>query len=128
MAPEEFRARLVAVAEALKPLHKELITAVKVEYERAHGPVGGTIALFNLVTQHPFFAWLREMSAYMAELDERLEDVRPVEVEELRRHRGRLEGMLEPEGSFGARYFPLMQAAPEVAIFHVAFKQAIARL
>src|SRR3954470_11650187 len=44
------RARLDELTHALRPLHKMLVEVVQAEYERANGPVGGPVRLFQLLT------------------------------------------------------------------------------
>jgi hypothetical protein len=130
----ERRRRLDALAHALRPLHKLLVDAVQIEYERANGPVGGPLQLFHLLTGDEFFLWLHPLSALMAELDEITEQKEPIDpavpvalrtaFEELVGDRGRVAA----PGSFVARYLDILQAAPEVVMAHARMRRALDRI
>jgi hypothetical protein len=68
------RQRLNDLARALRSLHAGLLESVKADYANLHGPIGGPLKVFQLVTSDPFFAWLRTLSGAMANLDERIDD------------------------------------------------------
>lgn len=69
--PEPLRQRLVEVRRGLMRLHKALIDAERVEWERSRGPVTNTQLLQALI-EEPFFAWLRPFSGLIVEIDEAL--------------------------------------------------------
>ncbi|TSA88067.1 hypothetical protein FNU79_02235 [Deinococcus detaillensis] len=70
MTAEPVRARLEALAAALRHFHSALLEVAKSDYEFLHGPVTSPFTLFNLVTNDPAFQWLRPLSGLMSTLDE----------------------------------------------------------
>ncbi|PTA68786.1 hypothetical protein [Deinococcus arcticus] len=73
MTDAAVRAKLSALAPALRHFHSALLDVAKGEYEFIHGPVGGPFELYSLVMNHPQFQWLRPLSGLMATLDEVLD-------------------------------------------------------
>ena len=69
--PEPLRQRLVEVRRGLMRLHKALIDAERVEWERSRGPVTNAQLLQALI-EDPFFAWLRPFSGLIVKIDEAL--------------------------------------------------------
>jgi hypothetical protein len=123
---EDQRAALEAVAAALRPLHKALVDVTTVAWEREHGRVPGPAALFHLLIQEPFFAWLRPMSGLMAELDELLDEEGPVGAAGMR---ARVEALITENGHhFAARYLEILQQEPDVVMAHAALRRALAQL
>jgi hypothetical protein len=75
-AQQAQRAKLDDLARALRHLHSALLEAVKLDFEKLNGKVGGPFHLFQLVTNDPFFQWLRPLSGLMASLDELIDEKR----------------------------------------------------
>ncbi|MBZ9713425.1 hypothetical protein [Deinococcus multiflagellatus] len=73
MTDAAVRAKLSALAPALRHFHSALLDVAKGEYEFMHGPVKGPFELYSLVMNHPQFQWLRPLSGLMATLDEVLD-------------------------------------------------------
>jgi hypothetical protein len=128
------RARLDELTHALRPLHKMLVEVVQAEYERANGPVGGPVRLFQLLTGDEFFLWLHPMSALMAEIDELSDADEPIGAEAVSAVRTTLEalvgdgGKVPPPGSFVARYLDILQSDPEVVMAHARMRRALDKL
>jgi hypothetical protein len=131
---EEIRKRLDAVSHALRPVHKALMDLTSHDYERRHGPIGGPVRLFQLVTQDPFFNWLHPMSALMAEVDELYDQKEPIDPESVKAVRATLEGLLGHRGqepspdSFVSRYLEILQNEPAVVMAHARVRKALDRL
>jgi len=69
---------------SLLSLHKALILAEQVTYERINGRVESTGQLLQLVLNDPWFTWLHPVSQLVVRIDDLLEDgseLSPVEVE-----------------------------------------------
>lgn len=66
MDPE--RDRLRELSERLLQLHRRLLDLERLAYERRHGVVAPA-DLFRLVLDDPQFAWLRSLSALIAQID-----------------------------------------------------------
>ena len=67
------RRKLRALATALRQFHSALLDKAREDHEFMYGPVGSPYEMFNLVTSHPNFQWLRPLSGLMATLDEVLD-------------------------------------------------------
>jgi len=125
------RKRLDELSHALRPLHKALIDLVQVDYERGHGPVGGQLKLYGLVTTDPFFAWLHPMSALMAEIDETVDQKEPIAREQAAALRAALENLVSDCGrepkpdTFVARYLAVLQDNPEVVMLHARMRKLL---
>ena len=126
------RARLAAVSRLLRDVHGSLVRAVQEAFERLHGRVSGPGALLALVLDDPLFAWLRPMSALIAELDE-LADNREIDVDsaKLAQIRATIERCTSISGEgdeFAESYRVFLQSDPGVVLAHAALKQALAAL
>ncbi|HUP44822.1 MAG TPA: hypothetical protein VM779_04850, partial [Thermoanaerobaculia bacterium] len=64
------REALRQASKALIPLHRALIEATRSDYSFAYGPVDQPTQVFRLVSEHPFFAWLRPVTALIVDIDE----------------------------------------------------------
>ncbi len=81
------REKLDALAQELRQLHTALLDIVKADFEKLNGKTKGPFHMFQLVTQDPFFQWLRPLSGMMATLDESVDEKRlllPDEIQQLR--------------------------------------------
>jgi hypothetical protein len=107
---------------ALLDLHKSLMNAQRVTYERAHGRISTSGEFLGLVLEHPEFAWLRELSALIARLDEWMEEKVDEGEEEFKALVSTLRGLVMPEGRnalFSAAYWKIVNDVPEATIAHV---------
>ena len=96
-----------AIREALRELHQALIGKARADYEREHGPIENAAKLLRLLTDDPFFEWLRPLSRLIVDLDQRQDVPRPA-----------VEALLRPTSAFGQRYTAALQADPHVAGSH----------
>ncbi len=108
----------------LLDLHKSLLDAQRIRYERDHGRISTSGEFLGLVLEHPAFAWLRTLSALIARIDEWIEeqaaqfpseDEMPGMVEALR-------ALVEAGGShevFSKPYWEIVNDVPAVLIEHV---------
>jgi hypothetical protein len=122
-------AKLEALREALLELHKAIVDAQTIAYERGHGRVESRGELLQLVVRDPEFAWIRALSALIAELDEWAESNGESREEEIAAVVRALQTLIQPDGTnaeFTTRYWPLLQAAPEALVAHVRLWRLIA--
>ncbi len=101
------------VSQALRGLHQELVAAAQVDYEKVHGRVAGPGALLQLVLDHPSFAWLRPMSALIAQIDEWLDEAGGAGPEKRSAVRASLARLRADP-----RYLALLQSDPGVVMAH----------
>jgi hypothetical protein len=105
----------------LLDLHKGLLDAQRIRYEREHGRVESSQAYLGLVLEHPSFAWLRSMSALIARLDEWMEEEAGAP-EELASIVSALRSLIQSEGkiaSFSTPYWQIVNDVPAVLVNHV---------
>ncbi len=99
--------------------HKLLLDLERATYEKANGAIGGPGRFLGLVLNDPHFAWLRQISTLVVEIDEALSrrstagqpvaDVLTAQARELMRPR-------EHGNDFQARYYRAVQESPDVVI------------
>ena len=98
----ELRAALRELSKALLPLHRALIEAARDDYAFAYGTSVGPAQLLQLVTDDPFFAWLKPMTSLIVEIDEMVRvDFEPQAARDVA---GRVEQLFD--GAFNERYVP----------------------
>jgi len=102
-------------------LHKALLDAQRVRYERDYGRVDSSGRFLELVLRHPTFEWLRALSALIARLDAAEEETGE-EGEGTLAIEDAMRSLVHPEGrnrTFTAPYWVLVEAVPDVLIAHV---------
>src|SRR5881394_1206041 len=72
------RKHLQALRDALLKLHKALIDSERIGYEQTFGPITSPANFLRLLTQDPWFAWLRPLSGFITSLDETLDAKEPI--------------------------------------------------
>lgn len=125
---EPNRADLRQLASELRKLHKLLIDC----QSRVFGAVGTPFDHLQLVTTHPDFAWLRILSEFMVEIDERLDEEAAPSDEELAAFRNTLEQLIGPapasQPAFREKYLAALHDSPELTIQHGALRLALGKL
>ena len=107
---------------ALLDLHKAILRAQQIRYEREHGRVASRGELLQLVVQHPDFNWIRGLSALIAQLDEWSDAEGGMRADELDAVIRALKTLIQPDGTnaeFTSRYWPLLEMVPEALVAHV---------
>jgi hypothetical protein len=128
--PTDRIARIDQVRHALLDLHKSMIDAQRIVYERQHGRIGTTSEFLGLVLEHPQFEWIRELSALIAQLDEWREDIDQASDHELEDILAMLRSLMQrdgPNAAFTQRYWEMIDATPEVLVSHVKLWRMIER-
>ena len=112
---------------ALLELHKTLLDAQRVRYERENGRVESRGELLELVLQDASFEWLRVLSALIARLDE-LAEVDDKDVSgEMRGVIDKLRTLVRFEGSSGftGPYREIVEAVPDALVAHVQLSRLL---
>ena len=107
---------------SLLDLHKSLMNAQRIRYEREHGRIETSGVFLGLVLEHPSFAWLRQLSALIAQLDEWIEEKAERGDADLESLMLALRSLIAAEGgnpSFTAPYWQIVNDTPEVLVNHV---------
>jgi hypothetical protein len=121
--PEEIRQRLSQVREALLRLHKALLESERTSYEQTFGKVASPYQFLKLVTEDPWFGWLRPVTQLVAAMDETLEAKEPLTVGGVADLVSRARTLLVPtEGGqgFSQHYDEALQRDPDVVFAHAA--------
>lgn len=128
MQDQQHHDLLRQLASELRKTHKLLLQCQSTLF----GAVGTPFDHLQLVTNHPDFAWLRTLSEFMVEIDERLDDDKALEASELSALRASLEGLIGPAPAtsavFREKYLEALHSSPELTIQHGALKLALGKL
>ena len=113
---------------ALLELHKALLDAQRVRYEREHGRVESRGELLDIVLRAPSFEWLRVLSALIARLDELGEEQGKDTAAETRGVVERLQSLVRFEGNpgFTGPYREIVDAVPDALVAHVKLSRLLA--
>jgi hypothetical protein len=125
------REKILAVRSSLLSLHKALILAERVTYERINGRVESTSELLYLVLNDPWFTWLHPLSQLVVHIDELLDDTSGlslVEVEHLLIEARSLTRPSEEGDGFERSYYEALQREPDVIFAHVEVKKLLAKV
>jgi hypothetical protein len=121
---EKTRRQLVSVRTVLLRLHKTLLDFEREGYERDRGTIGNSYQFLQLVMNDPWFAWLRQLSELIVEMDELL-PAKDAPSENtgvaLIRQAGMLLTPAASGSEFQRKYFAAMQQSPEVVLAHSEF-------
>jgi len=121
---QETRAQLANVRTVLLRLHKTLLEFEREAYERAHAKIASSYEFLNLVMNDPWFAWLRQLSELIVEIDELLAAKEPPQESTgaaLIQQARILVTPAESGSEFQRKYFAAMQQSPEVVLAHSEF-------
>jgi hypothetical protein len=123
---------LEKLRHALLELHKTLLDAQRVRYERDNGRVESRGELLDLVLRDASFEWLRVLSALIARLDEVVDADKDGESAdagaELRTLIDRLRTLVRFEGNAGFTdpYREIIEAVPDALVAHVKLSRLLA--
>jgi len=123
---------LSQLRHTLLRLHKELLDSERSIYERDVAKIDSPGQFLNLLLGDPWFAYLRELSGLIAEIDQKLDDKKePVNASDADAFLRRAKALLVPSEfgqGFEKRYFEALQRDPNVIMAHAAASRAIAGL
>ena len=108
--------------------HKLLLDRERAEYERTHGPVGGPGNFLALVMGDAHFAWLKQISTLVVEIDEaisrRSKAGQPVADALLEQARDIMRPR-EHGSDFQQRYYAAVQESPDIVILQCRIEQLL---
>ena len=121
-ATSQQRASLEKLRHGLLALHKTLLDLERLRYERQHGRIQDGYPLLDKVMNDPAFAWLRELSALIVQIDESLEndELTQTAARMLNAHARSLATPQENGGDFQQRFFRALQESPAAVLAHRA--------
>jgi hypothetical protein len=100
-------------------LHKILLELERADFERVSGRLTSG-ELLQLVINHAQFAWLRQISALVVQIDETLDADEPVTPEEVENLLGQTRSLFTASGdkTFREKYQAALQRSPEAVMAH----------
>ena len=119
------RAELHQLSKALLRLHKALLDGERAAYERIHGPLTSNGTYLQLVLGDPAFAWLRDLSRSMTELDDLADSDDAAAADKITALTASLRTLLTPvdgNEAFGGRYHDALQRDADAVVAHAAVK------
>lgn len=119
------RAHLNNLSQALLRLHKALLDAERLSYERVHGRIASNGEFLQLVLGDSWFAWLRPLSHAITRLDELTEEGQTAfdaDLIDLLDSVRRLLTPTETGEGFGRHYYDALQRVPDVGLAHAQVK------
>lgn len=117
------RQRLERARRGALQVHRALLEAERIRYEKEHGRVESSGALLQLVLHDPWFGWLRPLSELIVQMDDWLDEDRkaPSSPDQAEILLAQLRDRLRPDAvgaEFQRRYYQLLQENPVVAVTH----------
>lgn len=119
-------ARLRDLRLSLLRLHKSLLNMQQQDFEKVFGRLNSG-ELLQLVINHPQFAWLRMVSALVAEIDELLNGDEPAAVSNFQELLGQTQSLLTSpqDEEFKLKYQAALQREPAVVMAHAEVMQLL---
>ncbi|HVQ37641.1 MAG TPA: hypothetical protein VMS31_08910 [Pyrinomonadaceae bacterium] len=121
---EKTRQQLVNVRGALLRLHKTLLDFERQAFEREQGTISNSYQFLQLVMSDPWFAWLRQLSELIVEMDELLAAKEPPAESTALALVQQARILLTPSetgSEFQRKYSGAIQQSPEVVLAHAEF-------
>jgi hypothetical protein len=125
---EVIRKPLLELHSALLKLHKALLDSERIVYEKNVGPIQSPNHFFQLLTNDPWFAWLRPISQLIVAIDETLDAKEPLTNADVDAVMNQSVFLLVPAksgGEFGERYVAALQRDPRVVLTHAQVAKRI---
>lgn len=125
---EKTRQQMVNVRQILLRLHKTLLEFEREAYERVEGKINNSYQFLQLVMSDPRFAWLRQLSELIVEMDELLASREPKSESTALALMEQARILLTPAESgteFQKKYFVAMQQSPAVVVAHAEFAKVL---
>jgi hypothetical protein len=125
------REKILDVRGSLLSLHKALILAEQVTYERINGRIESTSELLQLVLNDPWFTWLHPISQLIVRIDELLDDKYELSLIEVEHFLIEARSLIRPseEGDgFERSYYEALQREPDVIFAHVEVKKLLTKV
>jgi len=116
------RQRLGNLRLGLLRLHKTLLDAERIAYERSHGRVSNH-RMLQLVISDEWFSWLHPLSELVVQIDEAIKADDPVTAEIAKPLLDQARALLtstETDTRFAQQYRQALQLEPDVVLSHVA--------
>jgi len=112
--------QLVPLRDSLLTLHAELLKQEKTSYEDGHGRIKTAGEYYSLVTKHPQFRWLRELSTLVVAIDELIATAAadPKQLASLLEYVKAVLSADKNSENFSGKYYAALQNNSQVAVAH----------
>lgn len=122
------REALRAISKALIPLHRALIENARLDFVDAGHRVDSPGHLLRLLSEEPFFDWLRPLTSLIVDIDETAtRDFDESHLASLVARIDRLFGATQ-DAEFAAKYLPILHRDFDVATNHGAIRVMLTKL
>ena len=124
----ESRELLTSLRNLLLEQHKLLLDRERATYEKEHGPIAGPGPFLTLVLGDPHFAWLKEVSTLVVEIDEALSRRSKAEQPDADALAAQAREVMKPRPqgtNFQIRYDEAVQESPDVLILQCRIEQLL---
>jgi len=118
---EGVRRGLAELREALLRLHKALIESERAGYEKTFGRIASPYQFLQLLTDDPWFAWLRPVSQLVIAMDEMLDAKEALTVAGVKALASETKALLvasADDDGFSGHYDAALQRDPDVVFAH----------
>jgi hypothetical protein len=118
---EGVRQGLAELREALLRLHKALIESERAGYEKTFGRIASPYQFLQLLTDDPWFAWLRPVSQLVIAMDEMLDAKEALTVAGVKALASEAKALLvasADDHGFSGHYDAALQRDPDVVFAH----------
>jgi hypothetical protein len=122
------RESLTELRNLLLAQHKLLLDRERASWEKANGPIAGPGAFLGLVMGDAHFAWLKQISTLVVEIDEALarrSTAGQVEAEALVTQARDIMRPREHGADFQKRYYDAIQESPDIVILQCKIEQLL---
>jgi hypothetical protein len=122
------RQTLMDIRHGLLGLHKSLIVAEQLTFERIYGRVDSTGQLLQLVMNDPWFTWLHPLSNMVVRIDELLDGDEELAVEDVAVLLTEVRALIRPSelgDGYERSYYEALQRAPDVVMAHCEMKKLL---
>lgn len=112
-------------------LHKTLMLAEQVTYERINGRIASSSQLLQLVLNDPWFTWLHPLSQLAVRIDALVDNESELSSGDVEHVLMEVRTLLRPseEGNgFERSYYEALQREPDVIFAHVEVKKLLTRI
>lgn len=126
--PAHLRNSIRDLREGLLRLHRTLIVAEQLTYERIYGRIESTGQLLQLVMKDPWFAWLHPLSNLVVRIDQMLEAEGDASLAAAYGLLAEVRALLRPSEAgdgFERSYYEALQRVPDVVLAHAQVKQVL---
>jgi hypothetical protein len=124
----ESREQLSKLRNLLLDQHKLLLDRERAEYEKINGAIGGPGPFLALAISHPQFAWLKQISTLVIEIDEALSrrsNADQAQAEAIVTQAREMMRSREQGTEFQVRYYSAVQDSPDVVILQCRIEKLL---